>query len=448
MTTTTTTVRPLPVTNRDKKTTAGNYFISNYPPFSFWSTDQVSAAKEMVQRPPALDTKLGMYIHLPFCRKRCHFCYFKVYTGKEVRKLDRYVAAAKTEAHRWAEQAVIGDRPLKTVYFGGGTPSFLSAAQLRDLFEGLQSALPWDQTEEVTFECEPGTLNEEKLKVLRDLGVTRLSLGIENFNDHVLKTNNRAHGSKPIYTAYETARNCGFPQINVDLIAGMLEETEENWAWNVERTLEIEPDCVTIYQMEIPFNTTIYQQMEAEGQIEAPVADWDTKRRWVKYALGELEKRGYTVTSGYTAAKDNAPFIYRDALFQGWDIVPVGVSSFGFLSGMHLQNQKDIDPYMDAAEGGELPLRKAYQTNETERFVREFILGLKKGWLDTRALKEKFGVDPLQRFEEPLRDLEKEGFIWVNDGVIKMDRDTLLQVDSLLHQFFLPEHQDDRFTRG
>src|SRR5207302_3533482 len=143
------------------------------------------------------------------------------------------------------------------IYFGGGTPSYLSADQLRHLRQGMDLLLPWDEVEEVTFECEPGTLTDHKLKAIRDLGVTRLSLGVENFDDHILEINGRAHHSKEIARAYSYARSIGFPQINIDLIAGMVEETEENWLENIRKTIELSPDSVTIYQMEIPVHTTI-----------------------------------------------------------------------------------------------------------------------------------------------------------------------------------------------
>ena len=123
----------------------------------------------------------------------------------------------------------INGRPLNFVYFGGGTPSFLSVRQLSGLVQRLTAVTPWTSAEEITFECEPGTLTEPKLAAIREMGVTRLSLGIENFDDHILEVNGRAHRSAEIFRAYQFAQSLGFPQINIDLIAGMLGETEENW---------------------------------------------------------------------------------------------------------------------------------------------------------------------------------------------------------------------------
>jgi oxygen-independent coproporphyrinogen-3 oxidase len=131
----------------------------------------------------------------------------------------------------------LAGRPIDFVYFGGGTPSFLSTRQLDGLVKRLTAVTPWDDAQEITFECEPGTLTETKLAAIRNMGVTRLSLGVENFNDEILTLNGRAHRSPEVYRAYEYARSIDFPQINIDLIAGMLGETEENWRDCVKKTL-------------------------------------------------------------------------------------------------------------------------------------------------------------------------------------------------------------------
>ena len=296
---------PAPKDQRlEEETTGGNYFVSNYPPYSFWTQDQVIKAHAALKRPPAPGTALGVYLHIPFCRKRCHFCYFKVYTEKDASEIERYLDVIIQELTRYSQLPFIGGRKPKFIYFGGGTPSYISSRQLSRLVDAMKELLPWDEAEEITFECEPGTLTEGKLRVIQELGVTRLSLGIENFDDHILNINGRAHGAKDVDHSYDSARSIGFPQINIDLIAGMMGETTDNWRECVRKTISLSPDSVTIYQMEIPYNTTIFKQMTANGKAVAPVANWKTKREWVSYAFSELEKGGYGINSAYTAVKD------------------------------------------------------------------------------------------------------------------------------------------------
>src|SRR5437867_1536572 len=216
-----------------------------------------------------------------------------------------------------------------------------------------------------------------------------------------------------------------------------------NWRECVRKTIAMAPDSVTIYEMEIPFNTTIYKQMKAEGKLVAPVADWETKRGWVKYAFEELEKAGYTVASAYTAVKnpERTKFVYRDKLWAGADLLSVGVASFGHIGGAHYQNQADFDPYLAQLQQGHLPIYRALTPTADERLIREFILQLKLGHLSLAYFRNKFGVDPEQRFADPLRRLQDWGFLTLAGDEVLLNREALLQVDRLLHEFFLPQHR-------
>ena len=352
------------------------------------------------------------------------------------------------ELEAYANSPYLNGRKPKFIYFGGGTPSYLSAQQLTELTDRMKAIIPWDEAEEVTFECEPGTLSEKKLEVIKNFGVTRLSLGIENFNDHILEINGRAHRSGEVFKAYDFARNLGFQNINIDLIAGMLEETDENWEKCIERVVDLSPDCITIYQMEVPFNTTIFKSMREQGKLNAPVADWPTKRRWVTQAYEALERAGYTVTSAYTAVKDpeNTKFVYRDRLWAGADMVALGVASFGHLGGIHYQNQTHFDQYCETQENNGSAVRRALLTTEDERFLREFILQWKLGRVSPAYFMEKFGVDIKERFSEILTDWKEAGDLIEEDGDLLLIRDALLRIDSMLHRFFLPQHQDAKYV--
>lgn len=431
-----------------EQTTAGNYFISNYPPFHFWDAGTAAHLEELLQTPSPSETPLGVYFHIPFCRKRCHFCYFRVYTDRNAAEIQRYLDAGIRELERYAKAPFVNGRKPSFVYFGGGTPSYLSVPQLRFLTDRMKALLPWDSVEEVTFEAEPGTLNEAKLMAIRELGVTRLSLGVENFDSHILEINGRAHRADEIQRAFRWARSAGFPQINVDLIAGMVEETEENWRENVRKLIELSPDCVTIYQMEVPYNTGIFKRMKEEGQLVAPVATWNTKREWVGYAFSELEKVGYTVTSGYTAVRDAARtrFVYRDALWQGADLIGAGVASFSHIGGVHFQNVAEIGQYIERVESAQLPVSRAMATTPEERLIRELILQMKLGRVNAGYFSAKFSEDIRQRFESQWAELEARGLAQWQREIFVLTREALLRVDTLLPAFFLPQHQNSRYT--
>ncbi len=419
-------------------TEPGSYFVANYPPFQRWTADAVPAVQAAFAAAPSA-AALGLYLHVPFCRKRCRFCYFRVYTDVAAADVERYSQALAREAALVAARPAIRGRPLKYVYVGGGTPSFLSVKQLERLVAGLHASFGWDAAEEVTFECEPGTLSEPKVRALKALGMTRISLGVENFDDAILEANGRAHLSAEILRAWDWIRAADFPSTNVDLIAGMVGETFASWQRTVDKTLALGADSVTIYQMELPFNTVFVKDAK-DGGGEVPVADWPTKRAWVDHAFRRFEAAGYAVSSGYTLVRDPARvhFRYRDMLWEGSDLAALGVASFGHLSGMHYQNDTHWEGYLGDVEAGRLPIRRGLVPTRRELLIRELVLGLKRGRGDVERLRSKFGVDPLAEWADQWRALEEAGHLESLRPQPILSRSGLLQVDALIPAFFEP----------
>ena len=430
-------------------TEVGSYFISNYPPFSQWKSELVPSAIQALDADPeqTSNTPLGLYIHIPFCRKRCKFCYFRVYTNQNAKAIEDYVKALIQELELISQRSAIGQRELLFVYFGGGTPSYLSSKQLRSLRDRMSEFITWDSAKEVTFECEPGTLSMEKLETLRDIGITRISLGVENFDDRILEENGRAHLSPEVMRAYEWIREVGFPQVNIDLIAGMVGETDANWQRCIDKTIEMQPDNITIYQMELPFNTVYSKEMRELG-VQSPVADWPTKRRWVSEAMDRLISVGYHVSSGNELVKNTATdhFIYRDNVWRGCDLIATGVSSFGHFQGVHYQNLDHIEDYMETVGRGELPINRALTPTPHQLLIRELVLLMKEGQVSLGRLNQKYGVNVQQEFATAFSNQQVAGYLTVDGDQLKLTRKGLLQVDSLLPEYFEPQHRAVRYT--
>jgi oxygen-independent coproporphyrinogen-3 oxidase len=223
----------------------------------------------------------------------------------------------------------------------------------------------------------------------------------------------------------------------------MVGETTENWRECVRKTIELDPDSVTIYQMEVPYNTTIFKEMKVMGQSVAPVATWKTKRDWVRYAFAELENAGYTVRSAYTAVKNPARtrFVYTDLLWSGADMLGLGVASFSHLQGTHFQNEHEFETYSDKLRQGVLPIYRALTLTQEQRLIRELILQMKLGRVNNQYFRDKFNVGIQERFREPVSILRDRGFLTTDADSIRLTRDGLLQVDRLLSEFFLPQHK-------
>ena len=183
----------------------------------------------------------------------------------------------------------------------------------------------------------------------------------------------------------------------------MVGETWENWRDCIAKTIALAPDSVTIYQMELPYNTVISKELRIAGQevpVESPVADWPTKRAWVNYAFDEMAQAGYQVSSAYTLVRDKSKtnFVYRDSLWRGADMFGTGVASFGHVGGVHVQNVDTWEKYLGMLEQGELPLGRALPVPAHQRLIREMILQTKTGHLESTYFRQKFGVDIFAEF--------------------------------------------------
>jgi oxygen-independent coproporphyrinogen-3 oxidase len=444
-------MKPEPATARrdSKETQVGSVFVSNYPPYSFWRKDNIPVLMDVLnsstESPVA--TPLGLYLHIPFCRKRCKFCYFRVYTDKNSSDIQTYLEALAVEVTLHSKMPRVLGRPLAFVYFGGGTPSYISVKHLKSLVNRLKDAIPWDHAEEIAFECEPGTLTQSKLVAIKEIGVTRLSLGVENLNDEILEENGRAHLSKEVYAVVPWIKDLEFDQVNIDLIAGMVGETWTSWRDTVKRTIDLNPDSITVYQMELPFNT-VYSNDILDGGTGLSVANWKTKREWHHYAFEQFAAAGYESSSAYTMVKKGSPlkFVYRDAVWHGCDMIGAGVASFSHVGGVHFQNVAAWNEYIRLLDANQLPLDRAFPTTPREQLIREMILQLKLGKIQTDYFQDKFGADISELFGSTYEKLRDEGMLTFTSEEIKLTRKGLLQVDQLLPEFYQPQYRNARYT--
>ena len=426
----------------------GSYFVSTYPPFSQWSPNDVSHVESILAtKPDAQNVPLGLYVHVPFCVKRCDYCYYLSYADKKKDEHRDYVGALLGELALYRRTPTLAERPLSFVYFGGGTPSLLGEGSLRSLLAGLTELFSWQDVEEVTFECAPRTATENRLRILRDAGVTRLSLGVQTLDDEVLRLNGRVHLRKDVERAYERIRRVGFKVVNLDLIVGLPGESGASADRSLEGVIAMSPESVTIYQLEIPQNTPLFRTT-CEGGPPATIPSWPLKRARLGRCFARLEAAGYSVRSAYAAVRDpeRHRFVYQNAQYHGADLLGIGLSSFSYMAGIHYQNQTDFDAYVATASKGEFPILRAHALSPEERLVREFVLQLKVGRVDAAYFAGKFGVDLFERFEDPLRRCAEGGWLTTDATGVRATREGLIRIDRILPEFYLPEHRHVRYS--
>jgi len=423
----------------------GNLFVSAYPPFSCWNEQDAAAVDRALQTEPISpnEVPLGIYIHTPFCLERCHYCYYRSFANPTDETVDRYLDALAGELNLYANSpAVVGRHPT-FIYFGGGTPSLLTAGQIHRLFTKIKSTFSWDQAEEVTFECAPQTVTRDRLDVMLASGVTRVSMGVQQLNDDVLKNNGRVHLVCDVERAFAELRHIDFEVVNLDLIVGLVGETDDTFHRSLDQVIEMGPDSVTLYQLEIPLNTPLYRALR-DGEIDTPPADWDVKRSRLRAAFARLKQAGYTIRSAYAAVRDpdRHRFLYQDLQYRGADLLGLGVASFSYFGGIHYQNVASLRGYCESIASGQSPRKRVYALDATERMVREFVLQLKLGRIEVDYFRDKLSVDVLIHFAEPLARFAERGWLTHDCEEITLTREGLLLVDRLLPSFYLPEHRD------
>lgn len=426
----------------------GSYFVSTYPPFSQWSPDEVPLAESLLARKPeATDVPLGLYVHVPFCAQRCDYCYYLSYADKTKNQHRDYVGALLGELALYRRTPAFADRSLGFVYFGGGTPSLLDETSLRSLLTSSAELFSWRSAEEVTFECAPRSATATKLSILRDAGVTRLSLGVQTLDDDVLRLNRRVHLRNDVERAYERIRRVGFRVVNLDLIVGLPGESGASVDRSLEDVIAMSPESITIYQLEIPQNTPLFRSTR-DAEPSSAIPSWPLKRARLGRCFARLEAAGYSIRSAYTAVRDPVGhrFVYQDAQYHGADLLGIGASAFSYLAGVHHQNRTDFAAYVETVSKGEFPILRARGLNDEERLIREFVLQLKLGWVDASYFAGKFGVDVVKHFENPLRQCAESGWLMIDAAGVRATRIGLIRIDRLLTEFYLPRHRHVRYS--
>ena len=422
--------------------TEGNLFVSAYPPFSCWKPEYVTDIDRMLGTSSQNDVPLGLYVHIPFCLERCHFCYYRSFADPTPKTIDSYLDALINEIRIYSESPQLAGRRLAFTYFGGGTPSLLSAGQLQRLFRGIQSAFPWTDIQEVSFECSPKTVTRERLETLRRAGVTRISMGVQQMNDDVLRQSGRVHLVHDIRRAYGEIRQFDFDVVNIDLMVGLVGETDESFRDSLRQVISMSPDSITFYQLEIPPNTPLFRALR-NNEVTSP-ANWDVKRARLTEAFAMLETDGYTLRSAYAAVRDplRHPFLYQDMQYHGADLVGTGLASFSYVAGTHYQNIASLRAYNESLVADRLPYNRGYVLNGQEQAVREFVLQLKLGKVEASYFLHKFDINICERFSNPLRRFASEGLLSFDADAVTLTRQGLLRVDRMLPEFYLSQHRN------
>ena len=367
------------------------------------------------------------YVHIPFCTQICYYCDFsKVFIKNQ--PVDSYLE------HLIEEYDSYDIKKLRTLYIGGGTPTALSAPQLAFLLEKLTDKLDLSYLEELTIEANPGDLNQEKIAVLKASPVNRVSLGVQTFNDRMLKQIGRSHLEKDIYENIANLKKAGFDNISIDLIYALPKQTMEDVKTNVAKAIALDIPHMSLYSL-ILENHTVFMNRMRRGKLPLPKEDLEAEM--FDYIIGELEKTGF---EHYEISNFSKPGFESRHNLMYWDNAEyygIGAGASGYVDGVRYKNHGPIRHYLQAVEAGNARVQEEVLTLK-EKIEEEMFLGLrKKSGVSKKRFEEKFGISFEDQYGAVVSELTEQGLLVPDRDIVRMTKQGLFLGDTVAEKFIL-----------
>ena len=367
------------------------------------------------------------YVHIPFCTQICYYCDFsKVFIKNQ--PVDSYLE------HLIEEYNSYDIKKLRTLYIGGGTPTALSACQLAFLLEKLTDKLDLSYLEELTIEANPGDLDQEKIAVLKDSPVNRVSLGVQTFNDRMLKQIGRSHSEKDIYENIANLKKAGFDNISIDLIYALPKQTMEDVKINVVKAIALDIPHMSLYSL-ILENHTVFMNRMRRGKLPLPKEDLEAEM--FDYIIAELEKAGF---EHYEISNFSKPGFESRHNLMYWDNAEyygIGAGASGYVDGVRYKNHGPIRHYLQAVEAGNARVQEEALTLN-EKMEEEMFLGLrKKSGVSKKRFEEKFGLSFEDQYGAVVAKLTEQGLLVPDRDIVRMTKQGLFLGDTVAEKFIL-----------
>lgn len=360
----------------------------------------------------------GLYIHIPFCLSRCSYCDFA--TGLyESATAERYVASVVREMTSWHE--VDQPKPIDTIYFGGGTPSLLSSAQLDTLMHAVRERFAVSANAEVTMEMNPGTVTEEGLTSFRELGINRASFGAQTFDDRELARLGRSHTVADTRQTFSLLREAGFDNVSFDLIAGLPGQTLNAWLHNLDEAFALRPEHLSFYLLEVHEGTPLAAHIKTGLQ---PVPDEDLAAEMYQAMLERAARAGYEHYEISNLCLPGFESRHNTKYWTGAPYYGFGCSAHSF-DGVSRRwaNERDLSKYIGRMERNDAPLVEDRRLTEDDRRAEALFLGMRMmAGVRTREYKELFGVDLSASRADDLRKFQQAGLIEFDGDLLKLTR--------------------------
>lgn len=373
----------------------------------------------------------GMYIHIPFCHQICFYCDFnKVFFKNQ--PVDEYIESIGNELAIMVKDGHSFER-LETVFLGGGTPTSLSEKQLDRLLEIIHQYVDVNKLREFSTEANPDELTRGKLSVLKNGGVGRLSIGVQSFDEQLLKRIGRTHGADTPTKVIRDAREIGFENISIDLIYGLPEQSIQQWEDTLDKALALDLPHYSGYSLIVEPKTVFYNLMN-KGKL--PLPGEDIEAEMFSMLIDRMAKAGRQQYEISNFAVPGNESIHNLVYWDNDEYAGIGAGAHGYLKGNRYANYGPLRKYMDSMENGSRPVVETHEVTDTEEMEEEMFLGLRKlEGVSLHSFKLKFGKSLTEVYGDVLEGLSLKGLISESEGSIKLTRKGVFRGNEVFQQF-------------
>jgi len=368
-----------------------------------------------------IDKPKSLYIHIPFCKSKCHYCNFISFSGKD-EIIEPYFTALKEETKFYLDYG----QNLETIYIGGGTPSVVDFSFYQDLFNLLSGLTNISPNAEITMEINPGTVTSDYLENIRSLGINRLSIGVQSFDDSILKFINRIHSAEEAVKTVKIAQEAGFENISIDLIYGLPDQTPENWEKTLNKALDLGINHISTYGLKIEDGTEFSHNLpknlpddEIQSQIYLKTIEIFKNNGFNHYEISNFSKKGFESRHNICYWKNREYF-------------GMGLSAHGYLDGIRYSNTENLKEYLQN------PLKRAFENpvSESEKIEEGIFLGLRlTEGINTEEFKLNYGINIQQKYSKIIEKYINYGFMICENNNLKLTKQGILLSNSILSDF-------------
>ena len=370
------------------------------------------------------EKELGIYIHIPFCKQKCYYCDFVSFSNKE-EYIEKYVETVKREIDSYD----LSNYNITTIYIGGGTPSRIPSENIQKVLEKVKEKITKNQTKwediEITIELNPGTVDEEKIKRYKKIGINRLSIGLQSTNDKLLKEIGRIHTFEDFKTTYQLAKKIGFENINIDLMIGLPNQTISDVKDSLNQIIKLNPTHVSVYSLIVEENTKM-EKLINNKELQLPDEELERQMYW--YVKNTLELNGYNHYEISNFAKKGKESKHNLNCWEQKEYIGFGIAAYSYLNSVRYGNTSDIEKYinveefLNSSELEESGIRIVDEVQSLDDKRKEYmLLGLRKiEGVSIQEFKEKFVENPIFLFRKEFEDLVNEKLVAIDGDYIRL----------------------------